>query len=105
VQYKRLIQSFNNLTIIDNLIGSNRDFYTSPPLSNITARRNWFRITLQISQFLGRPLEAVRAGIFVAVIAMLLIAWPGRGFAQTDEIQVYDAAPRRIGAGSLGASH
>jgi len=49
------------------------------------------RCRLAHLRFLGRPLKTVRVGIFVAVIAMSFIAWPERGFAQTDEIQVYDA--------------
>ena len=32
-----------------------------------------------------------RSAVFVVAAALLLIAWTGTAFAQTDEIQVYDA--------------
>jgi hypothetical protein len=42
-------------------------------------------------RLLGRQLKTGRIVALAAVVVMLLMAWPGQGFSQTDEIQVYDA--------------
>ena len=36
-------------------------------------------------------LKTGQAVALAAIVAILLMTWPERGFAQTDEIQVYDA--------------